>query len=249
MSCVSLTKKRRGKYQRETTWFVAVDPKSDEFIANKCLLHRWKHLNEFLLNLVFSHRAILILLFFYCSSVHHHYYPLLVIDVQDTSCCDIYYGNNSVVVAKAQKGNTSCFCVLAFIAPTGQRVVIVWGGQKAPKYLPLTSVPRGFRVTFVPNLCPAAVWFIRFWDLATIFPACGFQSGWLQFLHESRKALAYLVHPLVLISFSNCGSSWNIYLDIQAFLDQNLCSISHVKLYWDIWTRRHRSCWRQNNSD
>ena len=37
MSCVSLTKKRRGKYQRETTWFVAVDPKSDEFIANKCL--------------------------------------------------------------------------------------------------------------------------------------------------------------------------------------------------------------------
>ena len=177
----------------------------------------------------------------------------LVIDVQDTSCCDIYYGNNSVVVAKAQKGNTSCFlCVLAFIAPTGQRVVIVWGGQKAPKYLPLTSVPRGFRVTFVPNLSPAAVWFIRFWDLArlTTFPPCGFQSGWLQLLlHESRNALAYLMHPLVLISFSNCGSSWNIYLYIQVFLDQNLCSISHVKLYWDIWTRHHRSCWRQNNSD
>ena len=85
----------------------------------------------------------------------------------------------------------------------------------------------------------------------TIFPPCGFQSGWLQLLLlKYRNALAYLMHPLVLISFSNCGSSsWNIYLDIQAFLDQNLCSISHVKLYWDIWTRHHRSCWRQNNSD
>ena len=144
------------------------------------------------------------------------------------------------------------FVCLYLLLPRDKELLLCEGGQKSAEVpavdLRVARVQGHFRPKSF-RLLPC-VWFIRFSrSRLTIFPSCGFQSGWLQLLHESRKALAYLVHPLVLISFSNCGSSWNIYLYIQVFLDQNLCSISHVKLYWDIWTRHHRSCWRQNNSD